>query len=199
VVTSGLMSAFPLFVRLVLLALAFAASLASSGNRAPPPETPANPSPGDDRPPPEAMRPELTLGLWHSSFGPVKMELDRRPGRVLGVWVYERSGQEVIGSFSGDLSGNVLQFRWEEPAEPPLRGAGYLVFGPDGLNFKGRWWTDNHDREGEWNGWRQRAGVGPGQAPNGAVPAERPAEPPPSSEPNQPAPPAPQVEPIREL
>ena len=69
------------------------------------------------------------------------------PGRIQGVWVYDRAGQEVIGSFAGDLNGNVLQFQWEEPAQPvALRGAGYLVFQPDGMTLTAR----GHDVLAAW-------------------------------------------------
>ena len=69
--------------------------------------------------------------------------------------MYQRQGQEVVGYFSGNLRGNVLQFRWQEPNNPPLTGEGYLVFDPQGRQYSGRWWSDKRDRVGDWNGWRQ--------------------------------------------
>ncbi len=119
-------------------------------------------------PPPQAMEPTRALGLWRSTFGAVKIQADDRngglqAGNVQGVWIYQRQGQEVIGYFAGQLRGNVLQFHWQEPGSPPLVGDGYVQFDPTGRQYNGRWWSDHHDRVGEWNGWRQgetQGGVG---------------------------------------
>lgn len=111
-------------------------------------------------PPPQAMEPARALGLWRSTFGAVKIEADNSKGglaagAVQGVWVYERERQEVVGYFSGNLRGNVLQFRWQEPNNPPLVGEGYLVFDVQGRQYTGKWWSEKRDRVGDWNGWRQ--------------------------------------------
>ena len=100
------------------------------------------------------------LGLWRSTFGAVKIEADNskggiQSGAVQGVWQYQRQGQDVVGYFFGTLRGNVFQFRWQEPANPPLTGEGYLVFEQTGRQYSGRWWSDKRDRVGDWNGWRQ--------------------------------------------
>jgi hypothetical protein len=105
------------------------------------------------------MEPAAAIGVWRSTFGAVRIEADNSKGglgagAVQGVWVYQRQGQEVIGYFSGNLRGNVLQFRWQEPNNPPLTGEGYLVFDPQGRQYSGRWWSDRRDRVGDWNGWR---------------------------------------------
>ncbi len=105
------------------------------------------------------MEASRALGLWRSTFGAVKIEADSSQGgigagAVQGVWVYQRQGQEVVGYFSGNLRGNVLQFRWQEPNDPPLTGEGYLVFDAQGRQYNGRWWSDRRDRVGDWNGWR---------------------------------------------
>ena len=114
-------------------------------------------------PPPQQMEAGRALGLWRSTFGAVKIEADNRNGGIQmgalqGVWVYNRQGQEVIGYFAGNLRGNVLQFRWNEPGAngaPPLNGEGWLQFDPSGRQYTGRWWTERRDRTGDWNGWRQ--------------------------------------------
>jgi hypothetical protein len=111
-------------------------------------------------PPPQQMDATAALGLWRSTFGAVKIEADNskgglQSGAVQGVWVYQRQGQEVVGYFAGSLRGNVLDFRWQEPNNPPLTGAGFLVFDPQGRQYSGRWWSDRRDRVGDWNGWRQ--------------------------------------------
>ena len=131
---------------------------ATSNNNSPSAVQPqnANTSP----PPPREMEPARSLGLWRSTFGAVKIEADNsrggvQAGAIQGVWVYQRQGQEVVGYFSGQLRGNVLQFRWQEPNNPPLTGEGYLVFDPSGRQYTGRWWSDKRDRVGDWNGWRQ--------------------------------------------
>ena len=116
-------------------------------------------------PPPQQMEPARALGLWRSTFGAVKIEADNskggiNTGAVQGIWVYQRQGQEVVGYFSGSLRGNVLDFHWQEPNNPPLTGAGYLVFDPQGRQYAGRWWSDRRDRIGDWNGWRQAATQG---------------------------------------
>ena len=118
---------------------------------------------GNNSPPPaQQMEPGRALGLWRSTFGAVKIEADNskgglQSGAVQGVWMYQRQGQEVVGYFSGSLRGNVLQFRWQEPSNPPLTGEGYIVFEQTGRQYSGRWWSDHHDRVGDWNGWRQQA------------------------------------------
>src|SRR5262245_11642082 len=114
-------------------------------------------------PPPQEMDPARALGLWRSTFGAVKIEADNSKGGIAagaiqGVWVYQRQGQEVVGYFAGNLRGNVLQFRWQEPNNPPLTGEGYLVFDTQGRQYAGRWWSDKRDRVGDWNGWRQSQG-----------------------------------------
>lgn len=118
------------------------------------------------------MEPAAALGLWRSTFGAVKIEADNskgglQTGAVQGVWVYQRQGQEVVGYFSGNLRGNVLQFRWQEPANPPLTGEGYLVFDTQGRQYSGRWWSDRRDRVGDWNGWRNATQRTDGGAPYG--------------------------------
>jgi hypothetical protein len=103
------------------------------------------------------MERSSALGLWLSNFGAVKIEQDDAAGgdKLMGAWVYDRSGKEVIGFFSGELSGNVLRFTWHEPAEPQgLTGGGYLAFEPQGSRFSGRWWTHDRSRGGLWSGWR---------------------------------------------
>jgi hypothetical protein len=140
-------------------AAAGSATSSSSGNQQDPALDPA----GQGPPPPQQMEASRALGLWRSTFGAVKIEPDSshgglEAGSVQGVWSYQRQGQEVIGYFSGNLRGNVLQFRWQEPSEPPLVGEGYLVFDAQGRQYSGRWWSDKRDRVGDWNGWRQSAG-----------------------------------------
>jgi len=129
---------------------------------------PGAPQYGSNSPPPsQPMDPSRALGLWKSTFGAVKIEADNskgglQSGALQGVWRYERQGQEVIGYFSGNLSGNVLQFRWQEPPSaaggPPLQGEGYITFDVEGRQYSGRWWSDQRDRVGDWNGWRQAGG-----------------------------------------
>ncbi len=128
---------------------------------------------GGSPPPPQEMESTRALGIWRSTFGAVKIEADNsrggiETGSLQGVWVYQRQGQEVIGYFSGSLRGNVLEFKWQEPSNPPLTGAGYLVFDRSGRQYSGRWWSDRRDRVGDWNGWRNQPGTGDAapRAPN---------------------------------
>ncbi|MEZ4367606.1 MAG: hypothetical protein R2939_15210 [Kofleriaceae bacterium] len=147
--------------RLAAVVLAAGAALASTTSN-PPPARPVGPA----APAPQAMELPRTLGLWKSNFGAVKIEEDLgrggpQSGFLQGVWLYERDGAEVIGTFAGTLRGNLLEFSWQEPATPqPLAGAGYLSFDPSGQSFAGRWWTSARDRGGEWTGWRAPAPVG---------------------------------------
>src|SRR5258706_9388989 len=88
-------------------------------------------------PPPQDMEAARALGLWRSTFGAVKIDADNskggiQVGAVHGVWQYQRQGQEVVGYFFGTLGGNVLQFRVQEPANPPLTGHGFPVSGNAG-------------------------------------------------------------------
>jgi|GEM_PF-4062253 len=119
---------------------------------------------GNEPPQAHAMAPSAAVGLWKSTFGPVKIELDEQhgPGQVRGIWYYKRDDEEVIGDFAGQLRGNVLRFKWREPAKPSnLTGTGYLVFDQRGQRFNGKWWTNNKDRTGTWTGWRQRSNAQP--------------------------------------
>lgn len=146
----------------VALVVAMAAGCAGAG--------PTNSQPGP--PPAQDMEPARALGLWHSNFGAVKLEADNsrgglQAGAVHGVWQYDRQGQEVVGYFFGMLRGNVLSLRWQEPANPPIVGDGFIVIDPAGRQFSGRWWSDSRDRVGNWNGWR------PATPPN--VPSSPPA------------------------
>ena len=143
----------------------------SNNQSAQPPQQEAQP-PGSP-PPAQQMDPGTALGLWRSTFGAVKIEPDSskgglQSGAVQGVWIYQRQGQEVIGYFAGQLRGNVLQFRWQEPGNPPLTGEGYLAFDVQGRQYTGRWWSDRRDRVGDWNGWRQGS-PGPASGQGGAA------------------------------
>ncbi len=115
--------------------------------------------PGNDPPQPMQMDATRAVGLWQSSFGAVKIEPDQQggglqAGNVQGAWSYNRQGQQVVGLFYGNLRGNVLQFHWQEPAQPPLVGEGFLVFDPNGYQFSGKWWSGGDSRHGEWTGRR---------------------------------------------
>ena len=112
------------------------------------------------------MDAQAAVGVWRTSFGPVKIELDSaRPGSLMGVWVYQRNGREVIGYFGGPLRGNVLNFTWQEPTDggAPLTGSGWLAFDVQGQRFSGRWWSTQGDRQGDWTGWRAEQGGQPDQ------------------------------------
>jgi len=183
--------------RVLIVAGAAAALLASGSSNA---NRPDDGSQGSSAPASQPMEAAQALGLWKTSFGPVKIEKDPDSGdkNLRGVWVYERSGEQVIGYFSGPLDGNVLQFRWTEPAKPAdLVGDGYLVFDPNGQSFSGKWWTTDRARGGEWNGWRKDGGQGSpdpastspegGAPPEGAPPPE--GGPPPKNGPAEQAPP----------
>jgi hypothetical protein len=144
-------------------AIALIGSAQNSQN--PSPQTQAQYGQSEGRsspPPPQEMEASRALGTWRSTFGAVKIEADNsrgglETGSLQGVWVYQRQGQEVIGYFSGSLRGNVLEFKWQEPNNPPLTGSGYLVFDRSGRQYSGRWWSDRRDRVGDWNGWRNSA------------------------------------------
>jgi hypothetical protein len=183
--------------RIAAVLAACAAALGSATSRSnnqsaqpPPPQQEAGASPVGSPPQAQQMDPNMALGLWRSTFGAVKIEPDSSKGglssgAVQGVWIYQRQGQEVIGYFAGQLRGNVLQFRWQEPNTPPLTGEGYLVFDVQGRQYGGRWWSDRRDRVGDWNGWRQGA-PGPASAQSGAAGEPNAGQPSPSN--GQPSP-----------
>jgi hypothetical protein len=185
------------FARVLVVAGACFAAVGSATSNTPSTATPPPVDPnqaqfeasssmtGTQNTPPAArqMDAQLAMGVWRSTFGAVKLEPDSQhgglaAGSVQGVWMYNRQGQQVVGLFYGNLRGNVLQFHWQEPAQPPLVGEGYLVFDPSGQQYSGRWWSERHDRVGEWNGWRDgmpRPGAQPqqgGQEQNGAYPQQ---------------------------
>lgn len=118
---------------------------------------------GGSPPPAQDMEASRALGVWWSSFGAVKIEADNsrggiEAGAIHGVWFYQRRGEDVTGYFWGNLRGNVLEFKWNEPNNPPLTGSGYLVFDRSGRQYQGRWWSDRRDRVGDWTGSRNRPG-----------------------------------------
>lgn len=157
---------------LAACAAAVGSATSSSNHQNPPPSEAPQAQQMGTPPPPQQMDPGQTLGLWRSTFGAVKIEADSskgglQAGALQGVWVYQRQGQEVVGYFAGQLRGNVLQFRWQEPNTPPLTGEGYLVFDTQGRQYNGRWWSDRRDRVGDWNGWRQQAPAPGPSAPQG--------------------------------
>jgi hypothetical protein len=123
----------------------------------PPPAAPTAPAA-------QPMDATMALGLWSSSFGPVKIEADETgpSGAVIGVWTYDKDGQPVTGYFQGSLDGNLLRYTWHEPAQPyDLKGEGYLSFTPDGSHFEGRWWTTLQDRTGDWTADRSAKSPAP--------------------------------------
>jgi hypothetical protein len=153
---------------ILLTAAAFAGASTSSSSNTPPPVAATGNAATPQAPASNPMDPSMALGLWNSNFGAVKVEADnaKGAGQLMGIWLYDRDGQEIIGFFSGPAEGNVLKFNWEEPSTgKPLQGAGYLVFDPAGASFTGRWWTNNRDRGGDWNGWRGQAAGAPAAAP----------------------------------
>jgi hypothetical protein len=157
----------------VLLACAAAAGSATSTSSSNQKQF-AGPGAETSPPQPQQMEPGRALGLWHSNFGAVKIEPDGskgglEAGNLHGIWVYQRGGHEVIGYFAGNLRGNVLQFRWQEPSDPSLAGEGFVVFDVQGQQYSGRWWSDRRDRVGDWTGSRQSpTGIGGGD-PAGAA------------------------------
>ncbi|MEO8841387.1 MAG: hypothetical protein ABI591_32115 [Kofleriaceae bacterium] len=151
--------------RVLVIAAAFTAAVGSAtSNTSNQPQQPQNAQ--SSPPPPQEMEGARALGLWHSTFGAVKIDADNskgglQAGAVQGVWQYQRQGADVVGYFYGTLRGNVLQFHWQEPgsnSSPPLTGEGYLQFEQTGRQYSGRWWSDKRDRVGDWNGWRQSSG-----------------------------------------
>ena len=59
----------------------------------------------------------------------------------------------ALGDFTQllDLPGPVGPHRTEQACAHPH----HIVFDPSGRQYSGRWWSDHHDRAGDWNGWRQ--------------------------------------------
>ena len=161
-------------VAVVAGCVAAVGSATSTSNQQPQPQQQAQYN-SSSPPAAQQMEPMRAMGLWRSTFGAVKIEPDDRngglqSGNVQGAWMYQRQGQDVVGLFWGNMQGNVLKFHWQEPSNPPLTGEGYLVFDPAGRQYSGRWWSDRHDRVGEWNGWRQdqgQQGDATGYDPNG--------------------------------
>jgi hypothetical protein len=151
-------------VRVALVAASCAAAIGSASSNSNNAQDPAAANGAQQGPPqPQQMDAQRALGLWRSTFGAVKIDADGAhggigAGAVHGVWEYSRQGQDVIGYFYGTLQGNVLRFKWQEPANPPLTGEGFLVFEQTGRQYSGRWWSDRKDRVGDWNGWRQQQG-----------------------------------------
>jgi hypothetical protein len=158
----------PNAARLLVVGGVLLAALASSSTQGERPAAPAGKAAFGGPP----MDPSRALGLWSSSFGPVKIVADETGGKgaVAGVWVYDdRRGKQVIGYFEGTLVGTVLRFRWHEPGPPAVRGDGEIVFDPSGTRFGGGWSNAAGDDGGEWTGWRDAP---PAASPPAAEAAE---------------------------
>jgi hypothetical protein len=145
--------------RVALVVASCAAAIGSASSNSNNANDPVANSAQNGPPQPQQMDAQHALGLWRSTFGAVKIDADNThggigAGAVHGVWEYTRQGTDVIGYFYGTLQGNVLRFKWQEPANPPLTGEGFLVFEQGGRQYSGRWWSDHKDRVGDWNGWR---------------------------------------------
>lgn len=128
------------------------------------------PAPIPKAPTPISIDSAMAMGLWHSNFGAVKIEPNPEGGKggTMGIWLYDRSSQEVIGYFEGTLRGNVLEFEWHEKGNPEdLRGAGYISFQADGTGFAGRWWSFDRRRAGLFSGTRDEVTNQPPPAPSG--------------------------------
>ncbi|HET6613197.1 MAG TPA: hypothetical protein VFG83_14470 [Kofleriaceae bacterium] len=189
--------------RCLLVAALTAAGCAGGGGGSYGGQAPAEPGTAHVSPAPTlAMPAAAALGLWQTSFGPVKIVANGAAGpqAIMGVWVYDRDGREVIGFFGGQLSGNVLSFSWHEPAGAPgldddLTGSGYLTFNPAERRFFGRWWSGDGRLDGSFSGVRPRpANVAEAaQAPDSAMlPVPDPAA---ASGAQQPPPSAPETPP----
>jgi outer membrane protein OmpA-like peptidoglycan-associated protein len=65
------------------------------------------------------------------------------------------------GVFEGTLEGRVAKLAWTQ--SDSTRGPAVFVFAPDGLSFRGYWWSDTDKgkpADGDWNGTRRAKDVG---------------------------------------
>lgn len=120
----------------------------------------------------DASMPAALHGEWRTNWGPLWAEQQGRD--VSGQYYENRSG-----SFTGTLTGNLLEFNWQERS---LSGTGRFVICPGATRFSG-YWTQG-TRPNWWNGIRvAEAPAAPPPAPGTASvapqpsPAPRPAEP----------------------
>ena len=139
----------------------------------------------------------VLVTLLHQPFGTIMLAL-------IGIGIVGYALYYIFEAVA-DLRGNVLEFKWQEPNDPPLTGSGYLVFDRSGRQYSGRWWSDRRDRVGDWNGWRNAPGgeqyrPSPSQDPyadpsSDAYGGPTYGEPGPSRDPYGPRPPQPQRRP----
>lgn len=118
------------------------------------------PAPPRTPPAPRVLNPRLALGWWRTELG--SLRIAPRAGdhgkRVAGAWRFQDGPWADIGLLCGELEGNVLRFRWQEPAaKEPSAGEGYLVFERDGAGFTGSAWSASGNRGGQWTGRRDDA------------------------------------------
>src|SRR5262249_29118290 len=87
-------------------------------------------------------------GRWLTSFG--LMDLAQEGGRVVGTY-----GPDQECRLAGDVEGDLLRFRYEEPREA---GEGWFAL-PRVGKFAGRYRPDGDTSEGAWVGHRAFDGI----------------------------------------
>ncbi len=80
------------------------------------------------------------VGMWDSTWGRMVVSQDGK--HVHGTFTGYREG-----GVSGNLSGDVWQFVWDQRV-PRQHGHGFMQISPDGMHLEGRWGYDKDDIHG---------------------------------------------------
>ncbi len=103
-----------------------------------------------------AQNPASFSGRWNSDFGVLEME--QEGSKVRGTY------PALEGTISGTLSGDRLDFQWQDPTYG--EGWGFFRMQPDGQTLRGKWGvTGDSQARGQWNASRIR------EAPPAGVPS----------------------------
>ncbi len=137
-----------------MLAIAFVLTMtACERETAPPPVVATNPPEPIETSNPPAPTMSEWGGGWSSDFGTITFQ--QQGNQVSGAYAYTNSGAQVQGRISGTITGNRLDFAWEESPGGAGSGHGSFLMSADGASFTGSWGQgDSTTSGGKWNGKR---------------------------------------------
>lgn len=120
---------------------------------APPPVLPTNPPEPIETSNPPAPALSEWGGGWSTDFG--TLTLQQQGDQVSGAYAYTNAGVQVQGRILGAVTGNRLDFAWEESPGGAGSGHGSFTMSADGASFTGTWGQGNSTTGGgNWNGKR---------------------------------------------
>jgi hypothetical protein len=137
------------------VALAFVLTLAAcERENTPPPAVGHNPPETiETSNPPAPSTASEWGGAWSTDFGTINFQ--QQGNQVTGSYSYTNAGAQVDGTIHGTITGNRLDFEWQEGPGGAGSGHGSFLMKADGATFEGTWGqADSTTSGGAWNGKR---------------------------------------------